>query len=85
MPTVADVVPICALLTRLTPGEPLRSGALTCIPLLTSGLADPDWLTLIDARDAAVVTEVDQDGVVSALSVTDPAPIVRSCSWTARS
>ena len=46
MPTVADIAPISALLTHLTPSEPLRSGALTCIPLLTSGLADPDWLTL---------------------------------------
>ncbi len=73
MLTVADIAPICALLTRLTPGQPLRSGALTCIPLLTSGLDDPDWLTLTDARDAAVVTEVDQDGVVSALSVTNRA------------
>jgi ARG and Rhodanese-Phosphatase-superfamily-associated Protein domain len=73
MPTVADIAPICALLTRLTPGQPLRSGALTCIPLLTSSLHDPDWLTLTDARDAAVVTEVDQDGVVSALSVTNRA------------
>jgi hypothetical protein len=73
MPTVADIAPICALLTHLTTGEPLRSGALTCILLLTSGLADPDWLTLTDARDAAVVTEVDQDGVVSALSVTNRA------------
>jgi hypothetical protein len=71
MPTVEDVAPVRSLLTRLTLDEPLRSGALTCIPLFASGFDDPDWLTLTEAGESAVITEVDENGVVSALSVTN--------------
>jgi hypothetical protein len=71
MPVVAEVTALRAALTHLTLGESLRSGALACIPLFTSGPDDPDWLTLTEAGDSAVVTEVGQDGVVSALSVTN--------------
>jgi hypothetical protein len=41
MLTVADVAPLHTLLERLTPGDPLCSGALTCIPLYAPPRTSP--------------------------------------------
>src|SRR5687768_2218406 len=73
MPTIADIEPIAAMLDHLTLGEPVRHGALTVIPLLTDKDDEPDWLTLLELGDAVTITEVGEDGVVPALSVTNAA------------
>src|SRR6267142_2906914 len=73
MPTVADVKPLHDALADLRPGEPLRHGPLTVIPLLSGPAPEPDWLTLAEAGQAVVIEEVSQDGRVPTLRVTNGA------------
>src|SRR6267143_1946697 len=73
MQTLASVTPISALLEALEVGEPLSHGALTVIPLLAPGEAEPDWLTLAEAGAAVTIGEVSAAGEVPALSVVNNA------------
>jgi hypothetical protein len=71
MPTVADVKPFRELLAGLRPDEPLRHGPLTVIPLTADPGPEPDWLTLDEAGEAAVIEEVSHGGDVPTLRVTN--------------
>lgn len=73
MTTVADVLPIREALSVLEAGEPVTHGALTVVPLLATGLAEPDWLTLAEAGDAVSITEVSEGGSVPSLKVANAA------------
>lgn len=73
MPVVDEIVPIHDVLAALAPGEPISHGALTVVPLLASGGAEPDWLTLDEAADAVVIGEVGEAGAVPELTVTSMA------------
>jgi hypothetical protein len=85
MPTCADVAPIRDALSSLTPGDPVHAGALTVVPLIlkvatpagpcdpvgTPFAPEPGWLTLADAADRVVVTEVSEAGAVPVLTVAN--------------
>src|SRR6266446_527252 len=73
MQTLASVAPISSLLETLEVAEPLIHGALTVIPLLAPGAAEPDWLTLAEAGAAVTIGEVSAAGEVPALSVVNDA------------
>jgi len=73
MPTVADVKPLHDALADLRPGEPLRHGPLTVIPLTAGPTPEPDWLTLAEAGEAVTIEEVSQAGQVPTLRVTNAA------------
>jgi hypothetical protein len=73
MATCADVAPISAALSILTLGEPVHAGAVTVVPLLVPSADEPDWLTLAEAGDRVVVTEVSEAGSVPSLSVNNHA------------
>src|SRR5882672_8362891 len=73
MPTVADVKPLHDALADLRPGEPLRHGPLTVIPLTAGPAPEPDWLTLAEAGEAMIIEEVSQAGQVPTLAVTNAA------------
>jgi hypothetical protein len=53
MPTVADVESIAKTLGRILAGQPQRHGALTIIPILAPMQAEPEWITLAEARGSA--------------------------------
>lgn len=65
--------PVRRTLADLTPGEPLHHGALTVVPLLAPAASDPDWLTLAEAGDAVLITEVSETGEVPFLKVVNDA------------
>jgi hypothetical protein len=73
MPTVAEVIPLRDALADLRPGEPLRHGPLTVIPLTGGPTPEPDWLTLAEAGEAVIIEEVSQAGAVPTLAVTNTA------------
>jgi len=68
MPTVADVKPLHDALADLRPGEPLRHGPLTVIPLMAGPTPEPDWLTLAEAGEAVTIEEVSHAGQVPTLA-----------------
>src|SRR5262245_39055756 len=70
-PTVADVELLKELLQSIEPGAPLVHGALTVIPLLAPSSKEVDWVTLEEAGDDVVVTEVAGGASVPTLQVTN--------------
>ena len=62
-----------SLLEALEVGESLSHGALTVIPLLAPGEAEPNWLTLAEAGAAVTIIEVSASGEVPTLSLVDDA------------
>jgi len=73
MQTLGSIPAVSALLEALEVGEPLSHGALTVIPLLAPGEAEPDWLTLAEAGAAVTIGEVSAAGEVPALTVVNNA------------
>ena len=73
MQTLGSITAVSVLLEALEVGEPLSHGALTVIPLLAPGEAEPDWLTLAEAGAAVTIGEVSAAGEVPALSVVNDA------------
>ena len=73
MQTLGSIPAVSVLLEALEVGEPLSHGALTVIPLLAPGEAEPDWLTLAEAGAAVTIGEVSAAGEVPALSVVNDA------------
>src|SRR2546426_789639 len=73
MRTLGSITAVSVLLEELEVGEPLSYGALTVIPLLAPGEAEPDWLTLAEAGAAVTVGEVSAAGEVPALSMVNDA------------
>jgi hypothetical protein len=73
MPSVTEIDPIRQALAALSPGDPVRHGPLTMVPLLAPGAEDPGWLTLAEAGDAVTVTESSDGGAVPFLKVTNGA------------
>jgi hypothetical protein len=73
MPHVTEVEPIAAALNSITLGKPLTVGAVTVVPLRRADALEPDWLTLAEAGDAVVVTEVSDAGAVPTLTVKNNA------------
>jgi hypothetical protein len=71
MQTLSDVDALRDALSGLTPGAWLVHEALTVVPLLRPGAADPGWSTLVEAGDAVEVTEVDEGGRVPTLRVAN--------------
>jgi hypothetical protein len=71
MQTLSDVGSLRDALSGLTPGDPLAHGALTVVPLLCPGAADPGWSTLAEAGAAVTIAEVDERGSVPTLQVTN--------------
>lgn len=85
MPTCTEVAPIRDALSSLTLGDPTHAGALTVVPLIATAAtsttpgdaagtpftSDPRWLTLADAAEQVVVTEVSESGAVPTLTVTN--------------
>ncbi|MGH8695311.1 MAG: ARPP-1 family domain-containing protein [Burkholderiales bacterium] len=73
MPTIIEVDPIHRALATLTPGDPVRHGTLTVVPLLGPEAEEPGWLTLAEAGEAVTVTEVSEAGAVPFLKVANGA------------
>jgi hypothetical protein len=73
MPPLGSIRVVSSLLDGLEVGPPARYGALTVVPLLAPGEAEPDWLTLAEAGAAVTIAEVGAAGEAPALSVTNAA------------
>src|SRR5262249_53985820 len=71
MPTVADVEPLKELLHSIEPGAPLVHEALTVIPLLSPSSKEVDWVTLEEAGNDVVVSEIASGASVPTLQVTN--------------
>jgi hypothetical protein len=71
MPTVADVETIAKTLGSILAGKPQHHGALTVIPILAPMQTEPEWVTLAEAGDRVRITEVDDEGSVPELRVTN--------------
>ncbi len=46
-------------------GQPTSHGALTVVPLYSTGAIEPDWLTFAEAADVVAITEISRLGSVS--------------------
>jgi hypothetical protein len=73
MPTCAEIAPISQALSVLVAAAPIHAGPLTVVPLLAPSGPEPDWLTLSEAGESVVITEVSDAGAVTAVRLENQA------------
>jgi ARG/rhodanese/phosphatase superfamily protein len=73
MPTVDEMTALQELLEAIRIGESVSHGALTVVPLLAPGCAEPDWLTLTEAGDKVTIEEINEGGSVPTLRLRNRA------------